>query len=194
MTSLDDHVLAEWIRINRHQVNPFIGYVYWVLLLVSYLIFIFTFTFVLVLILKFIDSLVVVGLEVGLFLFGALLAAVGSSELVDLVQGHRPHAENVHATPGDVLLTVPEVVLREHVALAGAEEEGGLAVWVGGVEGADRRLGVVEIVLARLPRSRGVRRQNDFAIRSRVMRLLPFGRTRTLLLANISCQGGIGVL
>ena len=155
MTSLDHHILAQWIRINGHQVNAIIGDVYRIFLL-GHLIFIFTFTFVLVLILKFIDSLVVVGLEIGLFLFRALLASVGSSKLIDLVEGHRSHAKNVHTTSCDILLTIPKVILREHVSLSGSEQKRGLAIWVRGIKSTDRRLGVVQIVFARFTHGSGV--------------------------------------
>ena len=130
MASLTHHVLAQRVRINRHQVNPFIGNVHRIFLLVSYLVFIFTFTFVLVLILEFIYSLVVVRLEIGLLLFRALLASICSSKLIDLIEGHRSHAKDVYATSCDVLLTVPEVILREHVSLSGSEQKRGLAIWV----------------------------------------------------------------
>ena len=48
------------------------------------------------------------------------------------------------------LLTVSEIILREHITLATSEEEGGLSVWVCWiqcVEGADCRLRVVEVIL-----------------------------------------------
>jgi len=194
LTSFNCHVLAQRIRSNRHQINPFISYVYRILLLVRYLIFIFTFTFVLMLILKFIYSLVVVRLEIGLFLFWALLASICPSKLIDLIKGHWSHAKNVYATSCDVLLTIPEVILREHVSLSGSEQKRGLAIRVWGIKSTDRWLWVVQSIFARFTHSCRVCWQYDFAVWSRIMRFFPFWWTCTLLLTNISHFEIFGVL